>query len=368
MENKAIEMKWFAILNDKDIVEEVMQMPAGVSGEAYIVIPAEDRSLIGKRYNRKTGEFETAVYYYAVLDEKGIVVQVFSSSNEQTDPGLVRIETEDQSLIGKWYDEENQRFAEPPIFVLAEHSTDEISYKKEEKWLSDKLDEMETAIAEVEIKQGKDGKSAYEIAVVNGYTGSEIEWLESLKGADGPQGLQGETGPMGAQGPKGDSGVQGPVGPQGPKGETGPQGIQGLRGEKGDKGDRGETGLQGCKGDTGPAGPMGPKGEDGSNFVVSANYGSNGYVKYADGTMWCWGRTATLEQHTFQTINFPVAFKTIFFINTQNPHDSLTHAPQIHARILNNSSFQIFIWEDYSPGLQGSLGLTTTWNAFGLWK
>lgn len=32
---------------------------------------------------------------------------------------------------------------------------------------------------------GKDGKSAYEIAVKNGFEGTEEEWLKSLKGADG---------------------------------------------------------------------------------------------------------------------------------------------------------------------------------------
>lgn len=37
-------------------------------------------------------------------------------------------------------------------------------------------------------KDGKDGLSAYEIAVVNGYAGTEVEWLASLKGADGQPG------------------------------------------------------------------------------------------------------------------------------------------------------------------------------------
>lgn len=32
---------------------------------------------------------------------------------------------------------------------------------------------------------GKDGLSAYEIAIKNGFEGSEEEWLDSLKGADG---------------------------------------------------------------------------------------------------------------------------------------------------------------------------------------
>lgn len=38
---------------------------------------------------------------------------------------------------------------------------------------------------------GNDGKSAYQIAIDNGFTGTEQEWLESLKGADG-QGIEGK--------------------------------------------------------------------------------------------------------------------------------------------------------------------------------
>ena len=34
-------------------------------------------------------------------------------------------------------------------------------------------------------EKGDDGKSAYEIAIANGFEGTEAEWLESLKGADG---------------------------------------------------------------------------------------------------------------------------------------------------------------------------------------
>ena len=39
---------------------------------------------------------------------------------------------------------------------------------------------------------GKDGKSAYEIALSNGFEGSEAEWVESLKGEQGERGLQGD--------------------------------------------------------------------------------------------------------------------------------------------------------------------------------
>jgi hypothetical protein len=34
-----------------------------------------------------------------------------------------------------------------------------------------------------------DGKSAYELAVDNGFEGTEQEWLTSLKGLDGQQGI-----------------------------------------------------------------------------------------------------------------------------------------------------------------------------------
>lgn len=47
------------------------------------------------------------------------------------------------------------------------------------------------------------GKSAYEVAVANGFDGTEEEWLASLQGEQGIQGIQGE------QGEKGDPGEDG---------------------------------------------------------------------------------------------------------------------------------------------------------------
>lgn len=60
--------------------------------------------------------------------------------------------------------------------------------------------------------------SAYDIAVENGFRGTEEEWLESLKGQ------QGEIGPQGPQGEIGPQGIQGEIGPQGPQGIQGPTG------------------------------------------------------------------------------------------------------------------------------------------------
>lgn len=67
---------------------------------------------------------------------------------------------------------------------------------------------------------GVDGKSAYEVAVDNGFIGTEEEWLEYLR-----------QGPVGPQGPQGEPGPQGPQGEQGVPGPQGEQGVQGVPGE-----------------------------------------------------------------------------------------------------------------------------------------
>lgn len=53
---------------------------------------------------------------------------------------------------------------------------------------------------------GKDGKSAYELAVENGFTGTLQEWLASLHGADGEDGATGQKGDTGASGADGQNG------------------------------------------------------------------------------------------------------------------------------------------------------------------
>ena len=47
------------------------------------------------------------------------------------------------------------------------------------------------------------GKSAYEIAVENGFEGTESEWLDSLKGTDGRNGTDGKDGRNGIDGEDG---------------------------------------------------------------------------------------------------------------------------------------------------------------------
>ena len=75
---------------------------------------------------------------------------------------------------------------------------------------------------------GINGQSAYEIAVTNGYIGTEAQWLTSLQGATGAQGPIGLTGATGAQGPTGLTGATGATGPTGPQGPAGNDGQGGV--------------------------------------------------------------------------------------------------------------------------------------------
>ena len=90
-------------------------------------------------------------------------------------------------------------------------------------------EQLESLIRDIELSAGL-GKSAYEVAVDNGFKGTEKEWLDSLVGPQGPQGEKGEQGEVGPQGPQGEKGEVGPQGPQGEKGEQGPQGEKGADG------------------------------------------------------------------------------------------------------------------------------------------
>jgi len=103
--------------------------------------------------------------------------------------------------------------------------------------------------------EGPPGDSAYEVAVDNGFVGTEFEWLESLVGPTGPTGATGPEGPQGDTGPTGSTGATGPEGPQGDPGADGEDGATGATGAQGPQGDPGPTGATGA---TGPAGEVYP--------------------------------------------------------------------------------------------------------------
>lgn len=101
-------------------------------------------------------------------------------------------------------------------------------------------------------ERGVDGASAYALAVAHGYSGTEAQWLESLKGAYVAKGatyrpataINGSTLTLSWTN---DGGLTNPPQQQIviPPGATGPKGDPGSPGVKGDRGDRGEQGLQG---------------------------------------------------------------------------------------------------------------------------
>ena len=136
------------------------------------------------------------------------------------------------------------------------------------------------------VKQAKeagtfDGQSAYALAVQLGFTGSEADWIASLKGAKGDKGDKGDTG---AQGPKGATGATGPQGP---------------------------TGATGARGATGATGPQGPAGA--SAVYTSGTY----YVRYTDGTQICWG--TNMDRATFPVAFANANYSCIGSLQTQYP-------------------------------------------------
>lgn len=136
---------------------------------------------------------------------------------------------------------------------------------------------------------GKDGRSAYEIAVANGYKGTEEQWLASLVGAKGDKGEKGE------KGDKGDSGDS--AGAVGADGITPQLRINDLTNMWEVSYDNGETwssldvtatgsqGTQGEKGDNGEKGEKGDKGDDGRGIAsIAFNDSGELVITYTDGT------------------------------------------------------------------------------------
>ena len=163
---------------------------------------------------------------------------------------------------------------------------------------------------------GPPGASAYNVAVINGFSGTQAEWLTSLVGDQGIQGVQGATGPIGLTGAtgiewqgewdnsvnyvnndavfhngaswfasgdpdvgdepsevssfwyplalQGATGSQGVQGVQGATGSQGIQGDQGIQGEQGVQGIQGDQGIQGVQGDQGIQGEQGIQGDTGA--------------------------------------------------------------------------------------------------------
>lgn len=107
---------------------------------------------------------------------------------------------------------------------------------------------------------GADGKSAYQVALDNGFVGTPLQWLASLHGADGAPGATGATGATGA---------------------AGAQGIQGNPGAPGTPGAAGTNGADGAPGATGAAGAPGAAATISVGTVTTGAPGSSATVTNA---------------------------------------------------------------------------------------
>ena len=129
----------------------------------------------------------------------------------------------------------------------------------------------------------QDGKSAYQIAVDNGFIGTEAEWLASLQGADGKDGANGQDGKDGQDGVNGQDGKDGKDGVNGQDGKSAYQiavdngfvgteaewltSLQGADGKDGTNGQDGKDGQDGVNGQDGKDGKDGINGQDGKDGV-----------------------------------------------------------------------------------------------------
>ena len=221
----------------------------------------------------------------------------------------------------------------------------------ESDWLSslkgDKGDKGNTGAKGNPGQDGADGKSAYAIAVEHGYEDSEDKWLLSLKGEKGDAGERGE---------KGDTGLQGE---RGEKGETGQQGEQGPKGEKGDPGDRG---LQGVPGEKGEKGDAGVAGKDG--FSPIANVVKDGSVITITITDKNGTTTVTLTEGAAVDLT-PYAEVTYVDEKVQELSDSLTYILQEHTLSITHLEDKSHTHENQSALDQITAAKIAQWDGFG---
>ena len=149
-------------------------------------------------YNRVLGTENTSCFLPAELTAGTVKMSLFGYDAEATE--TVRATTVVKTLHIRQSGFEGENGNVPPTPDLYQQLLQKISEK------------------------GKDGKSAYEIAVEHGFVGTEAEWLKSLKGVDGKDGVNGKDG---CDGRNGVDGLPGKDGKDGADGLPGRDGIDG---------------------------------------------------------------------------------------------------------------------------------------------
>ena len=203
-------------------------------------------------------------------------------------------------------------------------------------------------------EKGTDGKSAYQIAVEQGYQGSESDWLSSLKGDKGNTGAKGNPGQDGADGKSAyaiavehgyeDSEEKWLLSLKGEKGDPGDRGLQGVPGEKGEKGDAGVAGKDGFS-------PIANVVKDGSVITIT--------ITDKNGTT-----TVTLTEGAAVDLT-PYAEVNYVDEKVQELSDSLTYTLQEHTLSITHLEDKSHTHKNQSALDQITAAKIAQWDGFG---
>ena len=206
-------------------------------------------------------------------------------------------------------------------------------------------------------EKGTDGKSAYQIAVEQGYQGSESDWLSSLKGDKGEKGNTGAKGNPGQDGAEGKSAYA--IAVEHGYEDSEEKWLLSLKGEKGDPGDRG---LQGVPGEKGEKGDAGVAGKDG--FSPIANVVKDGSVITITITDKNGTTTVTLTEGAAVDLT-PYAKVTYVDEKVQELSDSLTYILQEHTLSITHLEDKSHTHENQSALDQITAAKIAQWDGFG---
>ena len=206
-------------------------------------------------------------------------------------------------------------------------------------------------------EKGTDGKSAYQIAVEQGYQGSESDWLSSLKGDKGEKGNTGAKGNPGQDGADGKSAYA--IAVEHGYEDSEEKWLLSLKGEKGDPGDRG---LQGVPGEKGEKGDAGVAGKDG--FSPIANVVKDGSVITITITDKNGTTTVTLTEGAAVDLT-PYAEVNYVDEKVQELSDSLTYTLQEHTLSITHLEDKSHTHENQSALDQITAAKIAQWDSFG---
>ena len=197
-------------------------------------------------------------------------------------------------------------------------------------------------------EKGTDGKSAYQIAVEQGYQGSESDWLSSLKGDKGEKGNTGAKGNPGQDGADGKSAYA--IAVEHGYEDSEEKWLLSLKGEKGDTGERGEKGDAGVAGKDGFS-PIAAVSKDGSAVTIT--------ITDVNGTT-----TVTLTEGT--AVDLTPYAKTVYVDEkVQELSDSLTYTLQEHTLSITHLEDKSHTHENQSALDQITAAKIAQWDGFG---